>query len=252
VDAALDEFDQLGREAFLAQYGFGKARRYFVRRDGKYYDSKAIAGVAMRYQDPQSGPLSSDDFSGGEHGAKAKLEELGFEVVPRPALAAADTLPLREALAAALAAQQTRAPGEWSDDLQKAVAVTLPNAIRAIVGDAYRVRGSAGAGNQAEIPWVAILPPGLEGASEGRYVVYLFASHGDSVFLSLSQAVTGQARADLPTLAAELREDAGNQPELLETIDLAAKGDLGQKYMLATAYATCTSSCPSSTTWPRS
>src|SRR4051812_48283531 len=73
VSAALDEFDQLGREAFLAQYGFGKARRYFVRRDGKYYDSKAIAGVAMRYQDPQAGPLTSDEFSGGEHGAKAKL-----------------------------------------------------------------------------------------------------------------------------------------------------------------------------------
>ena len=84
---------------------------------------------------PAGGALKSDEFSGGEHGAKAKLEELGFEVVPRPALAAADTLPLREALAAALAAQQTRAPGEWSDDLQKAVAVTLPNAIRAIVGD---------------------------------------------------------------------------------------------------------------------
>jgi hypothetical protein len=237
VNAALDEFDQLGREAFLAHYNFGKARRYFVRRDGKYYDSKAIAGVAMKYQDPQSGALRWDEFSGGEHGAKARLEELGFDVVPRPALAAADTLPLREALAAALEAQQARAPGEWSDDLQKAVAVTLPTAIRGVVGDPYRVRGSAGAGNQAEIPWVAILPPGLEGASEGRYVVYLFASHGDCVFLSLSQAVTGQAKSDLPALAAELRDDAGDHPELLPSIDLAAKGELGQKYVLATAYA---------------
>src|SRR3954447_20527047 len=85
-----------------------------------------------------------------------------------------------------------------------------------------RVRGSAGAGNQAEIPWVAILPPGLEGASEGRYVVYLFASPGDCVFLSLSQAVTGHAKAELPALAAELREDAGDHPELLQSIDLAA------------------------------
>jgi 5-methylcytosine-specific restriction protein A len=54
VDAALDEFDQLGREAFLAKYGFGKARRYFVRRGTNYYDSKAIAGVAVKYQDPQA------------------------------------------------------------------------------------------------------------------------------------------------------------------------------------------------------
>jgi hypothetical protein len=180
VKAALDEFDLVGRESFLSKYSFGKARRYFVRRNGKYYDSKAIAGAAMGYQDPAAGPLTSDEFSGGEHGAKATLEELGFEVVPRPALAAADTLPLREAIASALAAQQARAPGEWSDDLQKAVAVTLPNAIRSFVGEDFRVRGSAGAGNQAEIPWVAVLPPGLEGASEGRYVVYLFSSSGDA------------------------------------------------------------------------
>src|SRR5215210_8029197 len=40
VERALDEFDLMGREAFLTNYGFGRARRYFVRRDGKYYDSK--------------------------------------------------------------------------------------------------------------------------------------------------------------------------------------------------------------------
>jgi hypothetical protein len=84
VEAAMDEFDEIGREAFLSKYGFGKARRYFIRRDGKYYDSKAIAAAAMGYQDPEGGPLASGDFSGGEHGAKAKLEELHFEVVPRP------------------------------------------------------------------------------------------------------------------------------------------------------------------------
>jgi 5-methylcytosine-specific restriction protein A len=44
VEAALDEFDTVGREAFLTKYGFGRARRYFVRRAGKYYDSKAIVG----------------------------------------------------------------------------------------------------------------------------------------------------------------------------------------------------------------
>jgi len=90
--------------------------------------------------------MANREFSGGEHGAKAKLEELGFDVIPRPALAAADTLPLRAALAAALTAQQQRTRGGWSDDLQKVVAVTLPNAIRAVVGENFRVKGSAGAG----------------------------------------------------------------------------------------------------------
>ena len=34
VTSALDEFDELGRESFLTKYGFAKARRYFVRRNG--------------------------------------------------------------------------------------------------------------------------------------------------------------------------------------------------------------------------
>jgi hypothetical protein len=29
VGAALDEFDRLGQDAFLAKYGFGRAREYF-------------------------------------------------------------------------------------------------------------------------------------------------------------------------------------------------------------------------------
>jgi hypothetical protein len=85
VEAALDEFDQLGREEFLAKYGFGRGRRYFVRRNGEYYDSKAIAGAAYGFQFPDRGALRNDQFQGGEHGAKARLESLGFDVVPRQA-----------------------------------------------------------------------------------------------------------------------------------------------------------------------
>lgn len=81
VRPAIDEFTREGREAFLAKYGFGKSREYFVRLDGRLYDSKAIAGVALGYQYPEQGPLTSRDFSGGEATVQAKLEELGFEVV---------------------------------------------------------------------------------------------------------------------------------------------------------------------------
>ncbi len=237
VDAALDEFDRLGREAFLARYDFGRARRYFIQRSGALYDSKAIVGAALGYQYPDRGPLPSSEFSGGEHGAKARLEALGFEVVARPSLAAADTLPLRDALEAALAAQAARDPHEWSDDLQKAVAVTLANAVRGVVGQDFRVKGSAGFGNQAEIPWLSVMPPGLKGASEGRYVVYLFAADGTRVFLSLSQAVTGRPKSALRGLAEEFRQTVGDQPDLLRTIDLGGQGGLGARYELATAYA---------------
>lgn len=77
---AIEEFDALGREAFLAAYGFRPARSYFLEHDGRRYDSKAIAGVAHKFVDPHGEALSADAFSGGEATVAAKLRELGFVV----------------------------------------------------------------------------------------------------------------------------------------------------------------------------
>lgn len=85
VLAAMDEFDELGREAFLNEYGFGPARTYFVLRDGNQYDSKAIYGVAYGLDHPDEGPLTYNDFSSGEATVVRQLEELDFEVVRSPA-----------------------------------------------------------------------------------------------------------------------------------------------------------------------
>src|SRR5262249_20738813 len=58
--------------------------QYFLRGPtGQMYDSKAIAGVAYGYEFPDRGPLQADDFSGGEVTVKARLEQLGFQVVRR-------------------------------------------------------------------------------------------------------------------------------------------------------------------------
>jgi hypothetical protein len=91
VEQALDEFDALGRDAFLAKYGYGKATNYFLVRGGKRYDSKAIAGVAHGYEHPEVGPLPSQDVHGGVGvgGAKTRLEELGFELVSSDAVSGA-------------------------------------------------------------------------------------------------------------------------------------------------------------------
>src|SRR5690349_12182338 len=78
---AVAEFDALGREQFLSRYGFGKARSYFLIRDGRIYDSKAIAGAAHKFQFPERGPLHAADFSGGDQTVKRQLEALGFTVV---------------------------------------------------------------------------------------------------------------------------------------------------------------------------
>lgn len=83
VEAAIQEFDSVGRTAFLEKYGFGKSREYMLRdpETGKLYDSKAIVGVAYGYAFPDEGPLRAADFSGGEATVERILLDLGFEVV---------------------------------------------------------------------------------------------------------------------------------------------------------------------------
>jgi hypothetical protein len=83
VQAALDEFERIGRTAFLQKYGFGKSRDYLVRNaaTGTLADSKAIVGVAFGNQYPTEGALAPADFSGGDATVVAKLQSLGFEVV---------------------------------------------------------------------------------------------------------------------------------------------------------------------------
>lgn len=83
VLAAITEFDQLGREEFLKRYGFGPAQSYFLFYNGKYYDSKALLGVAHRFQFPELGILPSKAFSGGENTVKSHLEEIGFNIEVR-------------------------------------------------------------------------------------------------------------------------------------------------------------------------
>jgi MoxR-like ATPase len=80
---AIQECDQLGREAFLDKYGYGPAKEYFLRLQGNYYDSKAICGAAHGHQHPDQGPLGNDEFSGGRP-VQTKLGELGFVVSDAP------------------------------------------------------------------------------------------------------------------------------------------------------------------------
>lgn len=80
IERALDEYDSLGQDAFLAKYGFGKAYKYILVRDGKRYDAKAILGAAHGYEFPDRGPLASSDFASSEITVKNPLEALGYEI----------------------------------------------------------------------------------------------------------------------------------------------------------------------------
>ena len=78
--AAIAEFDRLGRDRFLKKYKFGPSRSYWLAHQNKRYDSKAIIGAARGYARPDLGPMTADEFSGGEATVRRKLEELGFVV----------------------------------------------------------------------------------------------------------------------------------------------------------------------------
>ena len=75
---AVDEFDDVGREAFLGRYGFGAARGYFLVVDGRRYDSKAIVGAAHVAATGVS--IGPHDFNGGERTVARLLESLRFDV----------------------------------------------------------------------------------------------------------------------------------------------------------------------------
>ena len=74
------EYDALGRNAFLAKYGFGQSRSYFLVSDGKRYDSKAIVGAAHGFVGEGFSPLTPADFSGGAKTVQTLLSRLGFDV----------------------------------------------------------------------------------------------------------------------------------------------------------------------------
>lgn len=80
VRRAIQEYDEIGREAFLARYGFRPALRYYLSYNGSHYDSKAVVAAAHGYQFPGK-PLRAYEFVGGLSTVVPKLRSLGFDVV---------------------------------------------------------------------------------------------------------------------------------------------------------------------------
>jgi 5-methylcytosine-specific restriction protein B len=104
------------------------------------------------------------------------------------------------------------------------------------------VKASAGKGNWADIPWVAILDSRITNSTEhGVYPVYLFCSDGSGVYLSLNQGTTGPskefgrktARNNLLEIGAKIRDSV---PALSGwskgELQLKASTNLGRSYQL--------------------
>jgi putative restriction endonuclease len=77
---AIEEFDQIGKEAFLEKYGYSDARNYFLEVNNRVYPSKAIAGVAVQYINLHQTPLKPSDFVGGKNSVEKILTRLGYKI----------------------------------------------------------------------------------------------------------------------------------------------------------------------------
>jgi 5-methylcytosine-specific restriction protein B len=247
VLAAIREADELGREPFLEKYGFGESRQYFLRYDGKLYDSKAILGAAHGYQHPELGSLTSHDFSGGERTVQRQLEKLGFNVTMA---SEGGQVSLQAGIERALkeypAARQST-PFSGSHPISS-LFQSMAQALRAsdVVKEhaSITVTGSTGQGNWAAIPWIALIGEGST-IQSGMYCVYLFREDGSGVYLTLAQGVTEprnrlgrvRARTELRDKAAKLRpsllqlESSGYR--LDDSIELR-DGALGTDYEAST------------------
>lgn len=78
VLSALEEFDELGQAEFLRRRGYAEARNFRLVYRGRFYDSKAIAGVAHGYATGYF--CGSSEFSGGLATVADCLTGLGFVV----------------------------------------------------------------------------------------------------------------------------------------------------------------------------
>jgi MoxR-like ATPase len=193
VLAAIAEFDEVGRDRFLAKYGFQPARDIVVLHDGRRYDSKPIVASAHGHQHPELGPLRHTDFNGGRP-TIAKLEQLGFEVErlnPPDADAPAAGPLLRQFVESyARAKRETFGGSHPAAEALKRTAEALQQRLPPSVAQA-RVKASVGQGNWATVPWIAVLDPRETNTTQrGTYPVLLIPEDLGGVYLTLAQGVT--------------------------------------------------------------
>ncbi|CAM3024853.1 DUF3578 domain-containing protein [Paenibacillus sediminis] len=120
----------------------------------------------------------------------------------------------------------------------------IPSQLRSVhfIGDQYKVQGSVGQGNWADIPWIAIMDPRITMTTQqGVYIVYLFSDDMSSVYLTLIQGVTEPLREGKKSGYQYLREKAKQIREIIpldgfkkdESIHLTTKG-IGEAYQVST------------------
>lgn len=135
---------------------------------------------------------------------------------------------------------RTNTPLGQAAQLDNLISVDLPGVLQGVLDDQWQVSGSIGMGMLADVPWVAIFDKsGPASAKTGYYLVYLFASDGSKVFLSLNQGTENMqgGLAPLKKRALDLRTAVGNPPGFLHEIDLRSVNQRPKRYEAGSALA---------------
>ncbi len=124
-----------------------------------------------------------------------------------------------------------------------------PVAVSSALGNPYfRVTGSPGQGQWAEVPWIAVFDPNVTtSATNGQYVVYLFAADVGRVFLTLAQGTTiireefgngthGELRRRAELIRARLPERLSRFSDA--AVELGGTTTLARDYEPSVAFAT--------------
>ncbi|MCR2791688.1 hypothetical protein NQ156_01260 [Microbacterium sp. zg.Y625] len=73
---ALEKFDRIGREAFLAEYRYRESLDYYLVHEGRHYDTKPVFAAAYKRQHGHA----ATGVQGGKAAAARRLKELGFVI----------------------------------------------------------------------------------------------------------------------------------------------------------------------------
>lgn len=189
IERAIAEYDELGRDAFLSKHGFGRATAYALVVDGREYDPKAIAGVAYGLDHPDEGTLKNTEFSGGVQ-LRSAYQPAGFDVVLRTKAGESVLQSLLETFMSEYGDAKLEKFGGSHPviatlrSLEQHIAQSGPLLARPDV----KVKYSAGQGNWAAAPWIALLDARVTTSTQsGVYPVLLFREDMSGVYVTVAQ-----------------------------------------------------------------
>jgi hypothetical protein len=236
LTTAMDRFDRELRNTTYANWQQDRSFKYALERQGRLYPVKIIVSLATDV------PVSQ--FGGGaESEANRYVRKRGFTPINLRENSIKQGL---ERILSEYKSGRTTAPfGKnhplWStfENVRRSLADS--NAVKQYV--TLTVSWSAGEGQWASVPWIAILDSrGANEIQKGIYCVFLFRQDMTGVYLTLNQGVRKllkelgrqEARASLRSKAEEIREKVSRLTNygfsLDDKIDLRAASGLGSEY----------------------